>query len=310
MFYLFLIIQVTLKELFKQLLDRLTRAELNYGQGTEVPEDDVILLLMSVLDVDFETLNQMAEQAVSDSLQYQAGQLLDQRIQQQLPMSYVVGFSLFAGLKFQVDERVLIPRSPFAELIDRGFQPYVDMSHIKQVLDLCTGSGCIGLAVAHYYPHCHVDLSDLSADALAVAAHNRKQLQLSDRCQLIESDLWQQIEGVYDLIISNPPYVSDSEHSDLPQEFSHEPTMALVSSGGGLLLPVKILASAASHLHENGTLFLEVGYNDAQLQAALPDVPFEWLEFEYGGQGICVFNRQDLVKYQPYFQAFIETHVT
>jgi len=295
--------------LFNQLVDKLAAAEVSYGQGTELAEDDVVLLLMSVLDVDFETLNQMAEHVVSEAHQKKAHQLMDQRIQQQRPMSYVVGFSLFAGLRFQVDERVLIPRSPFAELIDRGFQPHVDMVQVNQVLDLCTGSGCIGLAVAHYYPHCQIDLADLSADALAVAAQNRKDLKLSNRSRLIESDLWRNINQKYDLIISNPPYVSDDEHSDLPQEFSHEPAMALVSPGEGLLLPIKILASAADYLHESGTLFLEVGYNDGALQAALPAVVFEWLEFDYGGQGICVFNRQDLIKYQPYFQAFIETHV-
>ena len=309
MFYLILIIQVNLTDLFRQLLDGLTTAEVSYGQGTELAEDDVVLLLMAVLDVDFETLNTMAQHAVSEVQQKQAYALLDQRIQQQRPMSYVVGFSLFAGLKFHVDERVLIPRSPFAELIDRGFQPHVDMEHVHKVLDLCTGSGCIGLAVSHYYPHCQVDLADLSSGALAVAAQNRQDLQLDDRCRLIESDLWQHIHDRYDLIVSNPPYVSDAEHSDLPEEFSHEPTMALVSPADGLLLPIKILASAADCLTEKGMLYLEVGYNDDALQAALPDVPIEWLEFHHGGQGICVFNRRDLIKYQPYFQAFIETHV-
>jgi len=296
--------------LFNQLVDKLNAAEVNYGQGTELAEDDVVLLLMAVLDVDFETLNNLGQQTVSKKHQIQAHRLMDQRIEQQQPMSYVVGFSLFAGLRFKVDERVLIPRSPFAELIDRGFQPYVKMDAVDQALDLCTGSGCIGLAMAHYNPHCHVDLADLSSAALAVAKQNCQELQLQDRCRLIKSDLWQQIDRRYHLIVSNPPYVSADEHSDLPQEFSHEPTMALVSPADGLLLPIKILASAADYLVEHGALFLEVGYNDEQLQTALPDVPFEWIEFNYGGQGICVFNRQDLIKYQPYFQAYIEAHVT
>lgn len=298
-----------LMDLFNQLVEKLSAAELSYGQSTEGPEDDVILLLMAVMDVDFETLNTMADQPVSVARQQQAHALIEQRIRQQRPMCYVVGFALFAGLKFTVDERVLIPRSPFAELIDRGFQPHVDMGRVNRVLDLCTGSGCMGLAVAHYYPHCQVDLADLSADALAVAAQNQDDLELNDRCRLIQSDLWQHIHEHYDLIISNPPYVSDDEHRALPTEFSHEPTMALVSPGAGLTLPIKILAGTADYLTDQGVLFLEVGYSDDALQSALPDVPIEWLEFDYGGQGICVFQRRDLIKYQPYFQAFIKAHV-
>ncbi|GAA4822393.1 50S ribosomal protein L3 glutamine methyltransferase [Marinicella pacifica] len=298
-----------LMDLFNQLVEKLSAAELSYGQSTEGPEDDVILLLMAVMDVDFETLNTLADQLVSVARQQQAHAMIEQRIRQQRPMCYVVGFALFAGLKFTVDERVLIPRSPFAELIDRGFQPHVDMGRVNRVLDLCTGSGCMGLAVAHYYPHCQVDLADVSADALAVAVKNRENLQLKDRTRCIQSDLWQHIHDRYDVIISNPPYVSDAEHRALPTEFSHEPAMALISPGAGLTLPTKILLEAADYLTQQGVLFLEVGYSDDALQAALSEVPFEWLEFDHGGQGICVFNRQDLIKYQPYFVTVLESHV-
>ncbi|MCX7546042.1 50S ribosomal protein L3 N(5)-glutamine methyltransferase [Marinicella gelatinilytica] len=300
---------MTLTQLFNQLLTKLSSADVHYGQGNATAEDDVILLLMAVLNVDFETLNQMADRAISASLQAQALDLMVKRIELQRPMAYIVGFSIFAGLKFHVDERVLIPRSPFAELIDKGFHPHMNIQEVDQVLDLCTGSGCIGLALAHYYPHTRVDLADLSAAALAVAEQNRQHLGLTDRCRLIESDLWQNIDQKYDLIISNPPYVSADEHGDLPAEFSHEPAMALVSPMNGLLLPIEILAKAANYLNSAGFLFLEVGYSDMSLQSMLPDVPFEWLEFDYGGQGICVFNRQDLIKYQPYFVAVLESHV-
>ncbi|KAA3650826.1 MAG: 50S ribosomal protein L3 N(5)-glutamine methyltransferase [Proteobacteria bacterium] len=299
-----------LSELFKQLLRKLSQADVYFGQGTVSAEDDVVLLLMAVLVVDFETLNTMAHHPVSKKQQAQAHELMAKRIQLKRPMSYLVGFALFAGLTFAVDERVLIPRSPFAELIDRGFRPYLDMTQVNQVLDLCTGSGCIGLAIAHYYQHSHVDLADISSEALQVAASNTRQLNLSSRCTLIESDLWQNIEGTYDLIVTNPPYVGDDEHADLPVEFSHEPDMALVSPLNGLLLPIKILAAAAQYLNTDGYLFLEVGYSDSSLQSALPEVPFQWLEFNHGGQGICVFNRQDLIKYQPYFKAFIALHVS
>ena len=309
MFYLFLIIQVILKELFGQLLDRLSRADVSYGQGTEVAEDDVVLLLMAVLDVDFDTLNTLSQQPVTASQSDRALALLDQRITQQRPMAYVVGFSVFAGLRFYVDERVLIPRSPFAELIDIGFRPFVNMSQVNAALDLCTGSGCIGLALAYYYPHTQVDLADISPAALAVADRNRQQLQLQERCRLIESDLWQQIDGSYDVIVSNPPYVGAQEYDSLPDGFGHEPRQALVSPADGLLLPMKILAGAAKYLQSGGFLFLEVGHSEAALQAALPDVPLHWLDFEFGGQGICVFSRQDLIKYHDYFAEFIDRHV-
>lgn len=300
---------MTVAQLFKQLIEQLNQAEVDYGQSGSTAEDDVVLLLMTVLAMDFDTLNRAANQVITEQQQRQARALVQRRIVAREPMAYVVGRAYFAGLAFQVDERVLIPRSPFAELIDIGFQPHVRMSEVHRVLDLCTGSGCIGLAIGHYYPHCRVDLADISAAALQVAAANCKHLNLSSRCRLIESDLWQNITTRYDLIVSNPPYVGAQEYRQLPPEFSHEPSMALVSALDGLLIPVKILAGAAEYLAEEGSLFLEVGYSDAALTAALPEVPFHWLSFTQGGQGICVFTRHDLIKYQPYFTDFLERHV-
>lgn len=306
---------MTVKDLFDQLCQKLEQAAVYSGHGVVDASDEVVLLMMHVLSVDFETLNDSSSVTVSPAQIEQSHSLLQQRISTRQPMAYVLGFSVFAGLTFVVDERVLVPRSPFVQLIDQAFQPWVDMEQVNQVLDLCTGSGCIGLAIAHYFGHCHVTLSDLSTDALDVAEINRAALALTSRSQCIESDLFAGLSGDFDLIVTNPPYVSDHEYQQLPQEFSHEPKMALVTERGGLEIPIRILSQAADFLSEQGHLFLEVGFYDQALMQALPDVPFTWVDFGFenegfgDGQGICVFTRSDLLRFKPHFDEFLN-HVS
>ncbi|WP_179952032.1 50S ribosomal protein L3 N(5)-glutamine methyltransferase [Marinicella rhabdoformis] len=309
---------MTVKELFHNLCEQLQASKVFYGHGVTTAEDEVLLLMMKMLAVDFETLNQMTGDAVSPEVISAANQLLEERIKTQKPMAYVLGFSVFAGLDFKVDERALVPRSPFVQLIDCGFSPWVNMDEVKGVLDLCTGSGCIGLAIAHYFKHCQVDLSDLSEDALSLAKENQQALALNSHTQLIHSDLFESLDKQYDLIVTNPPYVDETEYKNLPQEFIHEPKMALVSERDGLEIPVKILSQAADYLTEAGYLFLEVGFYDQALTTALPNVDFMWLDFSSDetddflgdGQGICVFSKADLLKFKPYFEEFLNTHVT
>lgn len=302
-----------LHDIFEQSVDYLSQHDVFYGHGVELAEDEVVLLLMHVLQVDFETLNQRAKQQIGVKEVAQIQQLLAQRVSHKIPMVYLVGFAVFAGLKFKVDERVLIPRSPFVELIDSGFEPWVDLTVPTHVLDMCTGSGCIGLATAHYFSDCTVDLVDLSQAALQLAQQNSDALGLSHRTRCIESDLFTALDKKktteYGLIIANPPYVAEDEYQDLPSEYSHEPKMALVSAMKGLEIPIKILLQAPDYMTENGCLFLEVGYNDDLLTDSLPEVTFEWLDFNLGGQGICVFNRHDLLKYRAEFKQFLESHV-
>ncbi len=298
-----------LKEIFKQTVDELSHADVFHGHGVEIAEDEVVLLLMSVLDVDFVELNEMTNTAINSPQQAKIQAVLQQRIQQKIPMAYLVGFSVFAGLKFKIDERALIPRSPFVELIDSGFMPWVDLSKPAKVMDLCTGSGCIGLAIAHYFSQCQVDLVDLSAAALELAKENTAQLELDSQCHVIQSDLFDSMAGQYDLIVTNPPYVAEEEYVALPQEYSHEPKMALVSRFQGMEIPVKILFQAPDYLSDDGYLFLEVGYNDQVLSEILPEVAFNWIDFTVGGQGICVFSRSDLLKYRESFKQFLEKHV-
>ncbi len=299
-----------LQDLFKQSVEVLSNQQLFYGHGVEVAEDEVVLLLMHVLQMDFATLNTQADHPVTEAQIELANHLMEQRIQQRMPMAYVVGFAIFAGLRFKVDQRVLIPRSPFVELIDLGFQPWMNLNQPSKVMDLCCGSGCIGLAIAHYFTAAQVDLVDLSEAALELALENARDLQLTEQVRTIQSDLFNELDGPYDLIAANPPYVDEGEYQELPEEFSHEPKMALVSQKNGMELPVKILAQAADYLADNGYLFLEVGYNDEVLAESLPDVPFEWLDFSLGGQGICVFSRHDLLKYRTDFMEFLQTDVT
>jgi len=298
-----------IKDLFNQSVEYLQHQDVFHGHGVELAEDEIVLLFMHVLQVGFASLNQMTEETISPALQKDVEQVLHQRVAEKIPMAYLVGFSVFAGLKFNIDQRALIPRSPFVELIDLGFNPWVDLNATEHILDLCTGSGCIGLAIAHYFPTVKVDLADLSTDALALAAENVADLKLQQQARCLHSDLFSELRGQYGLIVSNPPYVADDEYNELPVEFSHEPKMALVSQHQGMEIPIKILYQAADYLTEDGCLFLEVGYNDAVLSRVLPEVEFEWIEFSVGGQGICVFNRSDLLKYRPLFKEFLDTHV-
>ncbi len=300
---------VLIKNIFEQAVEFLKQSNIYYGHGVEVAEDEIVLLMMYVLDVDFQRLNQMSDVSVEKATEEKVQDILQQRVEQKIPMAYLVGFSVFAGLKFKIDPRALIPRSPFVELIDRAFKPWTDLSVDRRVLDMCTGSGCIGLAIAHYFDSVKVDLADLSHDALALAKENVTALELMNRCRCIQSDLFSQITGSYDLIVANPPYVAEDEYIELPEEYVHEPKMALVSHHQGMEIPIKILYQAADYLTEDGFLFLEVGYNDQVLSGVLPEVPFEWLDFRMGGQGICVFNRADLLTYRAIFKQFLDTHV-
>ena len=189
-----------LRQIFDHSVAWLNQHDVYYGHGVAEAEDEVLLLLMHVMQVDFDALNQMSDAPVSEEQQKLVAKLLAKRVTERKPMAYIVGFSVFAGLTFAIDERALIPRSPFMELIDRGFAPWVDMSRVTRVLDMCTGSGCIGLAVAHHFPHAVVDLVDINQEALELAAINRQQLALAEHTQCIQSDLFTALnDQQYDL---------------------------------------------------------------------------------------------------------------
>ncbi len=221
--------------------------------------------------------------------------LFDRRINERIPACYLTGEAWFAGLSFKSDPRALVPRSPIAELIETGFEPWLAGRPVERALDLCTGSGCIAIATAHYNPDWQVDAVDISTDALALAAENIERL-LTPNVRLIHSDLFRGLDGeVYDLILTNPPYVTHAETDALPAEYAHEPELGLRAGDDGLDLALEILRDAPAHLSENGLLICEVGESEQHLIKLLPEVPFNWVEFKVGQMGIFAIERADIV---------------
>lgn len=226
------------------------------------------------------------------------------RLSRRKPAAYITGEAWFAGLSFYVDERVLIPRSPIAELIQQQFSPWIDPNRVERVLDLCTGSGCIAIACAYAFEQADIVASDISIDALDVAIINRGDHGLEQRLTLIESDLFADIpQQQFDIIVSNPPYVSEREISELDREFSFEPNNGLAAGKTGMDYVVPILQQAGAYLTDLGILVVEVGYSMPALIELLPEVPFTWLEFAQGGEGVFLLTAEQLRKYQPMFDA-------
>jgi ribosomal protein L3 glutamine methyltransferase len=224
--------------------------------------------------------------------------LLKQRVRERKPAAYITHKAWFMGLPFYVDERVLVPRSPMAELIECHFAPWllnVNIDAVHNILDLCTGSGCIGIACAYAFPQARIDLADISAAALEVARRNIREHGLKERVEAIQSDLFSALQGRhYDLIVSNPPYLTQAELNCLPPEYHHEPALGLVAGERGLDIAVEILRQASDYLNEEGILVMEVGKTQHALSEAFPTVPFVWLELERGGEGVFLITAEHL----------------
>lgn len=222
--------------------------------------------------------------------------LFEQRINLRTPAAYLTGKAWFAGLEFISDRRALVPRSPIAELILGGFSPWLDDCEVRRALDLCTGSGCIGIAMASHNPDWQVDLVDISDAALQLAQENVAYQNVEAQVRLVASDLFTALKGErYDLIVSNPPYVTEDEFAELPAEYAHEPKLGLTAGHDGLDLALRILREAPEHLNDGGVLIVEVGESERALVELLPEVPFNWIEFNVGQMGVFVIGRADLV---------------
>ncbi|WP_395790250.1 50S ribosomal protein L3 N(5)-glutamine methyltransferase [Aquimonas sp.] len=233
--------------------------------------------------------------------------LFERRIGERIPACYITGEAWFAGLAFKTDSRALVPRSPIAELIEAGFEPWLGGRYVQRALDLCTGSGCIGIAMAAHNPELEVDLIDISEDALALAAENIARFEVGDRVRAVHSNLFEGVAGErYDLIVSNPPYVTHAEVDALPAEYAHEPELGLRAGDDGLDLALKILRDAPEHLTENGLLIVEVGESERALVRLLPEVPFAWVEFKVGQMGVFVVERGDLVAHTATIKALAD----
>jgi ribosomal protein L3 glutamine methyltransferase len=233
--------------------------------------------------------------------------LFERRIRERIPACYITGEAWFAQLAFKTDPRALVPRSPIAELIESGFEPWLGGRWVQRALDLCTGSGCIGIATAVHNPEWQVDLVDISEDALDLARENIARFEVGERVRAIRSDLFAGLAGEqYDLIVSNPPYVTHAEVDALPAEYAHEPELGLRAGDDGLDLALKILRDAPEHLTENGLLIVEVGESERALVRLLPEVPFAWVEFKVGQMGVFVVERGDLVAHAATIRALAD----
>lgn len=288
---------LTTQAFLEQTADALEAAGLFFGHGTDNAWDEACWLLESVLkrhgQNEFHP-EQLLDRQSEPMLEVQA--LLGERISSRKPLAYLLKEAWFCGLPFFVDERVLVPRSPIAELIADQFGPLLKHSP-RRILDLCTGGGCIGIACAVAFPEAEVVLADLSPEALQVAAHNVSRFELGDRVHCVESDLFASLQGDFDLIVSNPPYVGQAEYESLPQEFLQEPRLGLVSEAEGLDIPLQILRQAGAWLRPQGILLLETGATWPLLDAACPQLEFLWIDFENGGEGVCVLRRDQLMAY-------------
>jgi ribosomal protein L3 glutamine methyltransferase len=292
----------TLLDFVRWGASRFNEAGLYYGHGTDNSIDDALALVLHVLNMEHGFPDEMMQARLARQEKRDILDLFRQRIEKRMPVPYITQKAWFAGLPFYVNEHVLIPRSPLGELIEQGFAPWCDANEVNQVLDLCTGSGCIGIATAISLPHAEVDLSDISEEALHVAQHNLETFELVDTVQCIRADVYDGLpEKRYDLIVSNPPYVSNEEMATLPEEFLNEPSMALAAGDDGLDIVRRILAGAADYLTDNGILIVEVGNSEVSVQHAFPDVPFIWLEFERGGDGVFLLSREQLVEHEKSF---------
>ncbi len=284
----------TPRDLIRWGASQFNEAELCFGHGTDNALDEAASLVLQALHLPLDLDGLYFNAVLTSEERVRVIRLLKRRIDERLPAAYLTGRAWFAGLEFFVDERVLVPRSPLAELIAARFDPWIKQEP-HRILDLCTGSGCIAIACAYAFPETAVDATDLSEDALAVARENVHRHGLEARVELLPGDGFSACPGRrYDLILSNPPYVSPAEFANLPAEFLHEPKMGLTAPENGLALVNRILEQAAEYLTEDGLLVIEVGSSAAAILERWPDLPFLWPEFEHGGEGVFILGREQL----------------
>lgn len=285
----------TIKDYIRWGASQFAAAQLSFSHGMASALDEAAYLVLHTLHLPVDTPDVYFDSRVTAAERAALAEIIRQRIETRKPAAYLTREGWFLGLPFYVDERVLIPRSPLAELIEKQFAPWIEPFDVNRVLDLCTGSGCIGIACAYAFPHAHIDLSDISEDALAVAAINVERHRLQGQARVIQSDLFANLHDQYDIIVSNPPYVDAEDMAALTPEFLHEPAeLALASGQDGLAHTRRILRNAAEHLSEHGILVVEVGNSQYALQAAYPEVEFHWLTFERGGDGVFLLTAAQL----------------
>lgn len=299
----------TLRDLVRWALSNFNKYHLYYGHGTDNAWDEALHLVFGGVHLPWDTDDRLLDARLTQLEREKLIGLIKQRCETRTPLPYLLGESWFAGLPFKVDARVLIPRSPIAELILNCFEPWFDAYQPPaKILDLCTGSGCIGIACAYAFPTAEVVLSDISQDALEIAKENISRHHLDLRVTALASDLFSNLEATdkFDLIVSNPPYVDAQDLAAMPEEYHQEPELALAAGEDGLDLAKIILAQARQHLNDGGLLVVEVGNSETHLEALFPQVPFLWVEFESPAGGVFVLTAEQLDEFQADFNAAIQ----
>lgn len=293
----------TLNDFVRWSASQFEAAELFYGHGTDNAVDEAVALVLSVLKLPSEPVPEFWHARLTPTEKKHLVAVIQERIETRKPLPYLTGEARFAGLSFFVNESVLIPRSPFAELIRKGFEPWSTGRPINHILDLCAGSGCIAVALAYAFPYSTVTAVEIDDAALEIAHMNVDGHGVGDLVEVVKSDLFDQLSGRrYDLIVSNPPYVNEIDMSELPYEYEYEPKFALEAGEDGLDIVRRILRQAREYMTDEGLLFCEVGNSQYALMAAYPEVPFIWLEFEKGGDGLFMLTAEQLDEYAASFQ--------
>lgn len=287
---------LTIRDWLRYSVSRFEEAGIFFGHGTDNAYDESVWLIMSALHLPMDTLENFFDARITPAEAKHLAQLIERRVTERTPTAYLLREAWLKGFKFYVDERVIVPRSFIAELLENGLHPWIEYQEmVESAADICTGSGCLGVFLAHTFPNAAVDVVDISPDAIAVANINIKNYGLEEQVTAIESDMFTALAGkTYDLIISNPPYVDAPSMAILPQEYRNEPQIALGSGNDGLDHTHTLLNEAGKHLNAGGLLIVEIGHNRDALLAAYPDMPFTWLEVDSGNEFVFMLTKEQL----------------
>ncbi|MFT5708936.1 MAG: ribosomal protein L3 glutamine methyltransferase [Oceanospirillaceae bacterium] len=291
----------SIRDYIRYCYSQMMQQDVFLGHGHVSAYEEASQLVLAAVYLPWNAQEQVLDARLLDAEKERVIEFMQRRITQREPLPYIINQAWFMQMPFYVDTRVLIPRSPIAQLIENQFSPFMGMEPVDRILDLCTGSGCIGIACGYAFEEAVVDITDISESALEVAKINVNKHEMQDQVNIIESDLFENISEKYQLIVSNPPYVDKSDLSSMPAEYQHEPALALGSGDDGLDLCKKILEQACDYLTDDGLLVVEVGNSEVHLMEQYPQVPFIWVELEAGGNGVFAISAADLKQYRELF---------